>query len=170
MNTPTQNTPLPPLLDLSEFADREIIRTIPFPVRTPRHQHLLETNSCMLYYSVHEILTFHAITPSILEEYKGDYYSERLIIATAHKGFTTYLAYDPLWPAPEEKNMDTSEDNYTRAARWLQNTTYEPGHAARYRIEHILRSAYHLTPEQTSSLLKIWDALKNQYTLNQKTA
>ena len=76
----------------------------------------------------------------------------------------------PLCPAPEEKNTDAPEDNYTRAALWLQKTTYEPGHAARYRIEHILRSAYHLTPEQTSSLLKIWDALKNQYTLNQKTA
>lgn len=106
MNNATQNTPIPPLLDLSEFADRRIIRTIPFPVRTPRHQHLLETNSCTLYYTGHGILTFHAITPSILEEYNGDYYSERLIIATAHKGFTTYLAYDPLWSAPEEKNMN----------------------------------------------------------------
>lgn len=158
MNNATQNTPIPPLLDLSEFADRRIIRTIPFPVRTPRHQHLLETNSCTLYYTGHGILTFHAITPSILEEYKGDYYSERLIIATAHKGFTTYLAYDPLWSAPEEKNMDTPEDNYTRAARWLQNTTYEPGHAARYRIENILLTAYCLTPEQTSSLLTDWDS------------
>lgn len=103
MNTPTQNTPLHPLLDLAEFTDRAIIRTIPFPVGTPHHQHLLETNSCRLYYTEHGILTFHAITPSILEEHKGGCYSERLIIATARKGFTTYLAYDPLWTATEEK-------------------------------------------------------------------
>ena len=158
MTTPTQNTPLHPLLDLAEFTDRAIIRTIPFPVGTPHHQHLLETNSCRLYYTEHGILTFHAITPSILEEHKGGCYSERLIIATACKGFTTYLAYDPLWTATEEKNTDAPEDNYTRAALWLKKTTYEPGHAARYRIEHILRSAYHLTPEQTSSLLTNWDS------------
>lgn len=120
MNTPTQNTPLHPLLDLAEFTDRAIIRTIPFPVGTPHHQHLLETNSCRLYYTEHGILTFHAITPSILEEHKRDYYSERLIIATARKGLTTYLAYDPLWTAPEEKNTDAPEDNYTRAALWLK--------------------------------------------------
>ena len=82
MNTPTQNTPLHPLLDLAEFTDRAIIRTIPFPVGTPHHQHLLETNSCRLYYTEHGILTFHAITPSILEEHKGGCYSERLIIST----------------------------------------------------------------------------------------
>lgn len=72
---------------------------------------------------------------------------------TLYLGIIVPSSTAPLCPAPEEKNTDAPEDNYTR-----------------YRIEHILRSAYHLTPEQTSSLLKIWDALKNQYTLNQKTA
>ena len=89
---------------------------------------------------------------------------------TLYLGIIVPSSTAPLCPAPEEKNTDAPEDNYTRAALWLQKTTYEPGHAARYRIEHILRSAYHLTPEQTSSLLKIWDALKNQYTLNRPAA
>ena len=64
----------------------------------------------------------------------------------------------PYGPLQKKKNMNTSEDNYTRAARWLQKTTYEPGHAARYRIEHILLTVYCLTPEQTSSLLSDWDS------------